>query len=60
MSAARRARCSRVAVGAWLALMLSVLPGRSAPRRSAGSTTAIAFLPLLLPLPGLARDSGRT
>jgi len=56
-----RARATRrAATGAWLLLILSVLGwplGESGVDRV---ITALAVLPLLLPLPGLARGTRRT
>jgi uncharacterized membrane protein len=56
---ARAAGTRRVAVAAWLLLMSSVAAW---PFEAAGIGrvfAAIAFLPLLLPLPGLLGDSSR-
>ena len=56
-----RARAAgRIASGAWLALMLSVLCWPLGAFGVGWPTTAIAFLPLILPLPGLARGTRRT
>ena len=49
----------RLAVAAWLLLVLSVAAWPFVGARIGPVTTAIAFLPLLLPLPGLVGDSGR-
>lgn len=49
----------RVAVAAWLALMLSVAAWLCEAAGIGRVFTAIAFLPLLLPLPGLLGRSGR-
>lgn len=51
---------SRVATGAWLLLMISVACWLLGPAGAGPVTTAIAFLPLLLPLPGLVRGLGQT
>ncbi len=51
---------NRVAVAAWLALLLSVLCWPLGPSAIGWPITAIAFLPLLLPLPGLVRGTRRT
>jgi uncharacterized membrane protein len=57
----RRARgASRAAIVAWLALQLSVLCWPLGPSGAGWMMTTIAFLPLLLPLPGLVRGTRRT
>lgn len=56
---ARAAGTRRVAVAAWLLLMLSVAAWPFATAGIGRVFAAIAFLPLLLPLPGLLGDSSR-
>jgi uncharacterized membrane protein len=51
---------NRVAIAAWLALLLSVLCWPLGPSAVGWPITAIAFMPLLLPLPGLVRGTRRT
>jgi uncharacterized membrane protein len=51
---------SHVAIAAWLALLLSVLCWPLGPSAVGWAITAIAFMPLLLPLPGLVRGTRRT
>lgn len=51
---------NRVAIAAWLALLLSVLCWPLGPSAVGGAVTAIAVMPLLLPLPGLVRGTRRT
>jgi uncharacterized membrane protein len=51
---------SHVAIAAWLALQLSVLCWPLGPSAVGWPITAIAFMPLLLPLPGLVRGTRRT
>jgi uncharacterized membrane protein len=60
MSAERARAACRIAAGAWLALILSVLCWPLGTPTVGWATTAIAFLPLLMPLPGLARGTRRT
>lgn len=60
MSGAHARVTSRIAAGAWLALILSVLCWPLGASAVGWPTTAIAFLPLLLPLPGLALGTRRT
>jgi uncharacterized membrane protein len=60
MSGRRAGVANRAAVGAWLALIVSVLCWPLGASAAGWITTAIAFLPLLLPLPGLARGARRT
>jgi len=55
----RGATTRRVAVAAWLLLMLSVAAWASDAAGIGRVFAAIAFLPLLLPLPGLIGNSGR-
>lgn len=50
----------RIAIAAWLALLLSVLCWPLGPAAVGWPITAIAFMPLLLPLPGLVRGTRRT
>ena len=47
-------------IAAWLALLLSVLCWPLGPSAVGWPITAIAFMPLLLPLPGLVRGTRRT
>jgi uncharacterized membrane protein len=57
----RRVRAaSQVVIATWLALIVSVLCWPLGFSAIGWVTTAIAFLPLLLPLPGLARGTRRT
>ncbi|MEX2149110.1 MAG: DUF2069 domain-containing protein [Steroidobacteraceae bacterium] len=51
---------NRIAIAAWLALLLSVLCWPLGPSAVGWPITAIAFMPLLLPLPGLVRGTRRT
>jgi uncharacterized membrane protein len=51
---------NRVATIAWLTLLLSVLCWPLGPSAIGWPITAIAVLPLLLPLPGLVRGTRRT
>ena len=51
---------NRVAIAAWLALLLSVLCWPLGLSAVGWPITAFAFLPLLLPLPGLVRGTRRT
>lgn len=51
---------NRLATAAWLALLLSVLCWPLGPSAVGWPATAIAFMPLLLPLPGLVRATRRT
>lgn len=60
MSAERARAAGRIAAGAWLVLILSVLCWPLGASGVGWVTTAIAFLPLLPPLPGLARGTRRT
>ena len=60
MSAERARAAGRVAAAVWLLLMLSVLCWPLGASAVGWATSAIAFLPLLLPLPGLARGTRRT
>ncbi len=60
MSDDRARNLSRVATGAWLLLLISVACWMLGPSAAGAVTTAIAFLPLLLPLPGLVRGVSRT
>lgn len=60
MSGTRARAAGRVAAGAWLILVLSVLSWPLGASAIGWATTGIAFLPLLLPLPGLARGTRRT
>jgi len=55
----RTARTRRVAVAAWLLLMLSVAAWVFEAAGIGRVFAAIAFLPLLLPLPGLLGNSSR-
>jgi len=55
----RAASTRRVAVAAWLLLMLSVAVWAFEAAGIGHVFAAIAFLPLLLPLPGLLGNSGR-
>jgi uncharacterized membrane protein len=55
----RAARTRRVAVATWLLLMLSVAAWALEAASIGRVFAAIAFLPLLLPLPGLLGNSGR-
>lgn len=55
----RAAGTRRVAVTAWLLLMLSVAAWASEAASIGRIFAAIAFLPLLLPLPGLLGNSSR-
>lgn len=55
----RAASTHRVAVAAWLLLMLSVAAWVFAAAAISHIVAAIAFLPLLLPLPGLLGNSSR-
>lgn len=55
----RAASTRRVAVAAWLLLMLSVAAWAFEAAGIGHVFAAIAFLPLLLPLPGLLGNSGR-
>ena len=55
----RAARTHRVAVAAWLLLMLSVAAWNFEATGIGHAFAAIAFLPLLLPLPGLLGNSHR-
>jgi uncharacterized membrane protein len=56
---ARAARARRIAVTAWLLLLLSVSAWPIADSSIGWLTAAIAGLPLLLPLPGLLVGSTR-
>jgi uncharacterized membrane protein len=57
----RRVRAaSQAAIAIWLALIVSVLCWPLGVSAIGWVTTSIAFLPLLLPLPGLARGTRRT
>jgi uncharacterized membrane protein len=56
---ARSAITRRAAVAAWLLLMLSVAAWPFASAGIGRIFAAIAFLPLLLPLPGLLGNSSR-
>jgi uncharacterized membrane protein len=49
----------RIALAAWILLGLSVAAWPFVRAGIGAATTAIAFLPLLLPLPGIARGSLR-
>ncbi len=60
MNTERARAAGRIAAGAWLVLILSVLCWPLGASAIGWVTTAIAFLPLLLPLPGLARGTRRT
>lgn len=60
MNEQRVRTANRVAIGMWIALLLSVLCWPLGPAAVGWATTAIGFLPLLLPLPGLARGIRRT
>jgi uncharacterized membrane protein len=60
MTVERARATGRIAAGAWLLLILSVLCWPLGASAVGWATTAIAFLPLLLPLPGLARGTRRT
>lgn len=60
MTQERARAAGRFAVGTWLLLMLSVLCWPIGDGAVGWATTAAAFLPLLLPLPGLARAARRT
>ena len=60
MSEERARAASRIAAGAWLVLILSVLCWPLGASAISWAITAIAFLPLLLPLTGLARGTRRT
>jgi len=60
MSAERARAAGRIAAGAWLLLVASVLCWPLGESAVGWATTAIAFLPLVLPLPGLARGTRRT
>jgi uncharacterized membrane protein len=53
----RACAARRVALAAWLLLAASVAAWPFADAAFGRLSTAIAFLPLLLPLPGLARGS---
>ena len=55
----RAAGTRRVAIAAWLLLMLSVAAWALEAVGIGHTFAAIAFLPLLLPLPGLLGNSGR-
>lgn len=55
----RSASTRRVAVAAWLLLMVSVAAWVFEPAAIGRVFAAIAFLPLLLPLPGLLGNSSR-
>jgi uncharacterized membrane protein len=54
---ARAARAHRIAVAAWFLLAASVAAWPWAGAGIGGITAALAFVPLLLPLPGLLRGS---
>jgi len=56
---ARALRVRRIALAAWILLAASVAAWPFGEARIATITTVIAFLPLLLPLPGLASGSRR-
>ena len=56
----RDARLCRLALGAWLLLIASIVAWPLAEAGIGIITTAIALLPLLLPLPGLVRARRRT
>ena len=60
MSPQRARAAGRIAAGAWLLLILSVLCWPLGASTVGWATTAIAFLTLLPPLPGLARGTRRT
>ncbi len=60
MKELRARTANQVAVGAWLALLLSVLFWPLGHFGAGWVVSAIAFLPLLLPLQGLARGIRRT
>jgi uncharacterized membrane protein len=50
----------RVALAVWLALLISIACWPLGDGGIAPLTTALAFLPLLAPLPGMARGTQRT
>ena len=56
----RYARLCRLALGAWLLLLASIVAWPFAEAGIGIFTAAIALLPLLLPLPGLVRARRRT
>lgn len=60
MTARPALRVQRLAAGAWLALIASIASWPFATARIGMLTTAIALLPLLLPLPGLLMGWRRT
>lgn len=55
----RAGRARHFALAAWILLALSVAAWPFAGAGTGAITSAIAFLPLLLPLPGIARGSLR-
>ena len=60
MNADRARTARRLAMAAWLLLIVSVLCWPLGESAVGWPITALAFLPLLLPLPGLARGTPRT
>lgn len=57
---ARAALTRRLAIGAWTLLLISIVAWPFTGGGISPVTTAIASLPLLLPLPGLVRGRRRT
>ena len=60
MTAERAARLRRLATGTWLSLIASIAAWPFTAGRIGLVTTAIALLPLLMPLPGLFLGQRRT
>ena len=60
ISGERAVRARRLAIGVWLLLAASIAAWPIEATGIGLTTTAIALLPLLLPLPGLVRGRRRT